>query len=151
MNGSKMSMRNLLLLQNKSAKNCQTFIPSYALGFTWSGSHSELIVENENPDAVIIATGAKLFVPNISGVNLPEVVFAQDVLAGKKDVGQSFVVVGDRLVSAETEAHPANHGKKVVIIEMRKEMVKDGEPAVKHFLLKDLQEHNVEIITSATV
>ncbi|BDG32528.1 FAD-dependent oxidoreductase [Parageobacillus thermoglucosidasius] len=112
---------------------------------------NENIIENENPDAVIIATGAKPFVPNIPGVNLPEVVLAQDVLAGKKDVGQSVVVVGGGLVGAETAAHLANHGKKVVIIEMQKEIVKDGEPAVKYFLLKDLQEHNVEIITSATV
>jgi pyruvate/2-oxoglutarate dehydrogenase complex dihydrolipoamide dehydrogenase (E3) component len=54
-------------------------------------------------------------------------------------------------VGAETAAHLGNYGNKVVMIEIRKEMVKDGEPAVKHFLLKDLQEHNVEIITSATV
>jgi 2,4-dienoyl-CoA reductase-like NADH-dependent reductase (Old Yellow Enzyme family)/thioredoxin reductase len=112
---------------------------------------NENIVENERPDAVIIATGAKPFVPNIPGVNLPEVVLANDVLAGKKDVGESVVVVGGGLVGAETAAHLANHGKKVVIIEMQKEIVKDGEPAVKHFLLKDLQEHHVEIITSAIV
>ncbi|AIE59802.1 FAD-dependent oxidoreductase [Bacillus methanolicus] len=112
---------------------------------------NEDIVENEKPDAVIIATGAKPIVPNIPGVNLPEVVLAQDVLAGKKDVGQSVVVVGGGLVGAETAAHLANHGKKVVIIEMLDDIVIDGEPTVKHFLLKDLQEHHVEIITSATV
>ncbi|UQD51849.1 NADH:flavin oxidoreductase [Bacillus methanolicus] len=112
---------------------------------------NENLVEKEKPDAVIIATGAKPIVPNIPGVNLPEVVIAQDVLAGKKDVGQSVVVVGGGLVGAETAAHLANHGKKVVIIEMLDDIVKDGEPAVKHFLLKDLQEHHVEIITSATV
>ncbi|EIJ81364.1 NADH:flavin oxidoreductase/NADH oxidase [Bacillus methanolicus PB1] len=126
-------------------------LDKWGVHFHLKSELNENIVENEKPDAVIIATGAKPFVPNIPGVHLPEVVIAQDVLSGKKDVGQSVVVVGGGLVGAETAAHLANHGKKVVIIEMLNEIVKDGEPSVKHFLFKDLQEHNVEIITSAKV
>ncbi|QZY56190.1 FAD-dependent oxidoreductase [Crassaminicella profunda] len=114
-------------------------------------SLTEETIENMKPDVVIVATGAKPFVPNIPGKDLDHVVIANDVLAGLKDTGTNVVVIGGGLVGAETAAHLANHGKKVTIIEMLPEIVKDGEPAVKHFLFKDLEQNKVQILTNTSV
>lgn len=112
---------------------------------------TEKVVEEVNPDAVIIATGAEPFVPNIPGKDLDNVVLANDVLKGIKDTGNNVVVIGGGLVGVETAAHLANHGRKVTVVEMMPEILKDGEPAVKHFLFKDLEENKVEIKTETSV
>lgn len=114
-------------------------------------SLTEEAVESMKPDAVIVATGAEPFVPNIPGKDLDSVVIANDVLAGLKDTGANVVVIGGGLVGAETAAHLANHGKKVTIVEMLPEIVKDGEPAVKYFLFKDLEQNKVQILTNTSV
>lgn len=112
---------------------------------------TEEIVDKENPDAVIIATGANPFVPNIPGKGLDKVILANDVLAGRKNTGNNVVVIGGGQVGAETGAHLANHGKKVTIVEMQEAIVKLGIPLVNHFLIKDLKENNVTIMTNTAV
>ncbi|WBW97265.1 oxidoreductase [Oceanirhabdus sp. W0125-5] len=112
---------------------------------------TEEIVEDMKPDTVIVATGAKPFVPNIPGKDQENVVIANDVLAGLKEVGTNVVVIGGGLVGAETAAHLANHGKKVTIVEMLPEIVQGGEPAVNYFLFKDLEKNNVQILTNTSV
>ncbi|MTI67389.1 MAG: FAD-dependent oxidoreductase [Firmicutes bacterium] len=114
-------------------------------------SLTEEIVKDMEPDVVIVATGAEPFIPNIPGKDLDSVVTANDVLAGLKDTGTNVVVIGGGLVGTETAAHLANHGKRVTIVEMFPEIVKDGEPAVKHFLLKDLEQNKVQILTNTSV
>ncbi|MCY6370590.1 FAD-dependent oxidoreductase [Clostridium ganghwense] len=112
---------------------------------------TEEIVEDMKPDVVIVATGAKPFVPNIPGKDLDNVVIANDVLAGLKDTGTNVVVIGGGLVGAETAAHLANHNKKVTIVEMLPEIVSGGEPAVNYFLFKDLEQNKVQILTNTSV
>ncbi|MCM1991794.1 FAD-dependent oxidoreductase [Oceanirhabdus seepicola] len=112
---------------------------------------TEEIVEDMKPDTVIVATGAKPFVPNIPGKDQENVVIANDVLAGLKDVGANVVVIGGGAVGAETAAHLANHNKKVTIVEMMPEIAKGGEPAVNHFLFKDLEKNKVQILTNTSV
>jgi len=51
-------------------------------------------VELEKPDAIIVATGAEPLVPEIKGVERPNVVMAWDVLSGKVDTGKEVVVIG---------------------------------------------------------
>jgi len=112
---------------------------------------TEEIIDKENPDAVIVATGAKPFVPNIPGVNSANVVIAQDVLAGRKKTGNNVVVIGGGQVGAETAAHLANHGSRVTIVEMQDDIAKLGILLVNHFLKKDLKENNVDIMTNTMV
>lgn len=55
------------------------------------------------PDAVIIATGAKPFIPNIPGVSEHEVVTAQDFLTGKHAITDGRVcILGGGIVALET-------------------------------------------------
>jgi len=54
------------------------------------------------PDSVIVCTGAKPWAPEVPGINLPHVAFAQDVIEGKREVGQKIVVVGAGGVGLET-------------------------------------------------
>lgn len=67
-------------------------------------------VELERPDAIIVATGAEPLVPEIKGVERPNVVMAWDVLSGKVDTGKEVVVIGGGAVGLETAIFLARKG-----------------------------------------
>lgn len=110
----------------------------------------EMIRESQ-PDSVIIATGASPFVPNIPGKELSNVLTANDILQGTAQAGKRVVVIGGGLVGSETAAHLANHGHDVSIVEMNSDIFVGTPSATKHYLMKDLQHHNVAILTSTQV
>lgn len=70
----------------------------------------EVILEKENPDTVILATGAVPITPPIKGVDLPHVVQAWDVLLEKVPTGNHIVVIGGGAVGVETAMHLAEKG-----------------------------------------
>jgi len=67
-------------------------------------------IKKENPDYIIIATGASPITPSIEGVNLPHVHQAWDVLQGKVYVGRKVVVIGGGAVGVETALDLAMRG-----------------------------------------
>ncbi|WPC41601.1 FAD-dependent oxidoreductase [Clostridium sp. JS66] len=72
-------------------------------------------VLNSSADSIIIATGST---PKVFSLGDDDKVFtAADVLVGKKDCGNTTVVVGGGLVGCETALDLAKKGKKVVIVE----------------------------------
>lgn len=78
------------------------------------------LVEEVNPDAVVLATGAepcRLDVPGSEGEN---VVLAVDVLSNKVNTGNEVVIIGGRAVGLDTAIFLAKQDKKVSIIEMEK-------------------------------
>ncbi len=80
-------------------------------------------VTAEHPDVVILAAGANPVTPPIPGIDLPNVVTAHDVLAGKTNVGFRNVVIGGGQVGAETAFHLAIQFKQVSIVEMLPEIL----------------------------
>lgn len=109
------------------------------------------MIRDSQPDSVIIATGASPFVPNIPGKELDHVLTANDILQGSAQAGKRVVVIGGGLVGSETAAHLANHGHDVSIIEMNSDIFVGTPSATKHYLMKDLQHHNVAILTNTQV
>jgi len=62
------------------------------------------------PDAVILATGARPVTPALPGADLPSVVQAWDVLSGRVQPGHEVVVVGGNAVGVETALWVAEQG-----------------------------------------
>ena len=62
------------------------------------------------PDAVLLATGAKPATPPLPGADLPHVVQAWDLLAGRVEPGVRVVVVGGNAVGVETALLVAEQG-----------------------------------------
>jgi 2,4-dienoyl-CoA reductase (NADPH2) len=60
------------------------------------------LIRGLKPDSVIVCTGAKPWAPDVPGINLPHVSFAQDVIEGQREVGQKIVVIGGGGVGIET-------------------------------------------------
>lgn len=109
------------------------------------------IVLEEKPDVVIVATGSKPSIPPIKGVNGPQVVTAHEILAGTKCAGKKVVVIGGGLVGAETAEFLAFHGSQVTLLEALDQIMKDGEPNSKVFLLRNLAKYHVDVYTHVFV
>ena len=105
------------------------------------------IIKAEKPDAVIVAVGGIPIIPDIPGVDNPNVVMAQDVLAGR-EVGQNTVIIGGGMVGCETGHFLAVQGKNVTVIEMLKRIASDLSPMVRRRLLDGLRENQVTMLSS---
>lgn len=62
----------------------------------------EKILDEEHPDSIILATGAKPITPPIPGVELDHVVQSWDVLLNRVSTGKNIVVIGGGAVGVET-------------------------------------------------
>jgi 2,4-dienoyl-CoA reductase-like NADH-dependent reductase (Old Yellow Enzyme family)/thioredoxin reductase len=89
------------------------------------------LIEKYNPDVVIIATGSEPLIPNIPGIE--NAVPAEDVLVGKKTIGNDVIIIGGGLVGCETALHLSKQGKNVTLIEALPEVARDMEITSKMF------------------
>ena len=109
------------------------------------------LVEQENPDIVIIAAGAVPVVPPIPGVDNACVVTAHAVLEGSVNTGSRIVVIGGGCVGAEAANYLASNLKSVTIIEMRDDIALDEAIVPRWGLVSDLQKNQVRVLKSSKV
>jgi 2,4-dienoyl-CoA reductase-like NADH-dependent reductase (Old Yellow Enzyme family)/thioredoxin reductase len=107
------------------------------------------LVKSEKPDTLIIAVGSVPLIPNIPGIDGNNVVWAGDVVTGKKGVRDRVVVVGAGLAGSETALYLAQQEKKVTILDMiTLAEIDAGYPHISMIALRVLlRELNVDIIT----
>lgn len=76
-------------------------------------------VMSYSPYAVIVATGSAPLVPNIAGVNLPNVTTVTPILTGElKPSGEDILLIGSGLTGLETAHMLTELGNRVTIFEM---------------------------------
>ena len=78
---------------------------------------AEMVI-NENPDAVVVATGAVPFIPNISGADGDNVVEMRQVIQDEVEVGQNVIVADCQLhiYGMDVADILADRGKKVELL-----------------------------------
>lgn len=104
------------------------------------------LVEQINPQAVILATGVTAITPDIPGLNQAHPVHATDVLSGRVAVGDSVVVIGGELVGCETAEFLAEKGKKITVTRRGPEMALGVGPSLRTFFLNRLAEKGVTVL-----
>ncbi|MBI3967686.1 MAG: FAD-dependent oxidoreductase, partial [Chloroflexi bacterium] len=65
-------------------------------------AYDAALARRDAPDAVVVATGVTPLIPDLPGVDLPHVVTAFDVLAGRVDVGRRVAIIGARGTGCDT-------------------------------------------------
>ena len=107
----------------------------------------ELVAE-ENPDAIIVATGSNYLYPDIPGLELGQVKRVMDVEHHLVDVGQSVIVCGGGIAGAECALALAMEGKQVRIIDQIPADSFCGEMAAfnRLDLMDHLERYGVELI-----
>lgn len=129
----------------------KTMLRKLGVEIRYNTSADRATVDSIRPDAVVIATGSTPAVPPIPGLQ-ENAKISWDILRGVESFGNRVVVIGGGLVGAETADHVAVHGAgDVTVIEMREDIVMDGEPNPTYYMKQRFAEHDVQILTSAAV
>lgn len=109
---------------------------------------STLVVEEQRPDVIIVATGAVPLELPVLGIERSEVVNSWDILRGNARGGSNVLVVGGGNVGLETAHFLAEQGSKVTVIEMLEHIGVDMPPTVRFHLLTRLRQYGATIFRS---
>lgn len=89
-------------------------------------------IVDEGPDVVIVSTGSKPSMPEVPGIQKPNVVNGLDIYNGK-EVGQTVVIIGGGMLGAELALFLVEKGKKVILTTRQGQIGYDME--VAHFIV----------------
>ena len=110
------------------------------------------LIEREQPDVLVIATGARPWVPDIPGIKTEGVISAWDVLKGKAEINHKRVVIlGGGMVGCETAEFLAQKDNEVTVVEMLPQVASDMEPTNRRGLLDSLNNLKVSLLTNLRV
>ena len=112
---------------------------------------TEELIERENPDAIIVATGSVYMAPPIPGIEtaLP----VREVDAHEVECGESVVVCGGGITGLECALALSQEGKKVTVVDMlpRENFVMEMPIFNKADLLAQLEENGVKLYGSQRI
>ncbi len=109
------------------------------------------LIEERNPDIVVLASGAVPIQTEAPGNDRSNVVTAVDVLSGAVKVSGKIVIVGGGMVGCETADFLGERGCKIAMVEMLADIAKDCPITSKGLLLKRLAQYGVNVMTSASL
>lgn len=139
-------------------EDLKKIIPYYQARLEEAGVNLHLNTEmtaqkakTEKADAIIVAVGANLFLPNITGADTIDSYFAVDVLNETVNVGKHAVVVGGGQVGCETAEFLLKQNIKVTIVEMLSELAVTMEPVAKGLMLKRFAMSNIETLLNTAI
>ncbi|SDU18708.1 oxidoreductase [Desulfobacula phenolica] len=162
------------------AKDLETQISVKNIPVALKTKVDEQLIKKQNPDTVILATGAKPVVPSIPGINLPHVVKSWDVLQDNVCTGRKIAIIGGGAVGVETALFLAEKGtlsaeivkfllvnraedpetlfematcgtKQITLIEMLDKVGKNIGKSTKWVMMQDLERHHVKTMTDSKV
>jgi len=108
-------------------------------------------IQAMNPDVVFIATGSMPIIPDLPGIEKGNVVAAIDLLLGKREAGQSVIVIGGGLVGCETALYLTQKGKKLTIVETLNDILRDTFRINRTHLQELLADAGIQVFTSTKV
>jgi 2,4-dienoyl-CoA reductase-like NADH-dependent reductase (Old Yellow Enzyme family)/thioredoxin reductase len=105
-------------------------------------------------DDIIVATGSTPFMPDVIGVDRPNVFSARDVLAGTAEIGRNVMVIDTvgRAEAITTAEFLSDRGQRVELVTGLEMIAQDMAPPTRHHLLEKLMgRHNVTLTTHTGV
>ena len=109
------------------------------------------VVEQFEPDVVVVATGSVPAMPGIKGIDNADFLAANDVLLGKAMAGAKVLVAGGGMIGTETADYLQSYGKDVTIVEQLDEIATDVTASVRSLLLPRIAAGGATIMTGATI
>lgn len=104
------------------------------------------LVQQANPDAVIVATGGRPARPSIIGIGSSGLYDALDILGGKVPQGKRAIVCGAGLVGTEVGMFLAEtHRKQVILVDQLPAVVPEVETFTRWIMQGRLAEDGVEV------
>ena len=107
------------------------------------------LINEINPEEVIIAIGAEPIKPNIPGCNLPHVTDSHSILAGNSTASGYVVVIGGGLVGLEVAEYLVEAADSITVVEMLDQVAKDLGQLRKICVMESLYHSGINTITDA--
>lgn len=108
------------------------------------------LIEEVDPEVLVIATGAKPYIP-FESPNGKEFITYKDVLEKKFTLDGPVLIIGGGSTGCEVAIYLAQLGLQVVIIEQDSELARNETPSFREFFEEELNQHNVAVYTSTKV
>ncbi|MCR4841920.1 MAG: FAD-dependent oxidoreductase [Eubacterium sp.] len=107
----------------------------------------EALIEEVNPDKVIVATGSTYLTPPIPGMDGDKVLAVRDVDAGEVATGDEVIVLGGGITGLECALALSDEGRKVTVLDMipREAFVSEMPIFNKADLLDQLERNGVSL------
>ena len=106
------------------------------------------MIEEADPDAVIVAVGAEQIVPKIEGIE--NAVMAFDLFGNEDKVGHKVVVVGGGSVGCEVSIHLSSLGHQAEVVEMGDYLCSNAQLTERMAILVAMEESNVKSSINTT-
>ncbi len=103
------------------------------------------------PDVIVAAIGARPVKPPVRGIDLPNVLGAEDIFYHPEKAGKKLVILGGGLVGVELGIHLAQEGHEVSIIEMLPELTVDPFSMHTIALHEQIEKLGINVYTSTAV
>jgi len=152
----KEEMRNAAISRGKQAQDM-------GIDIRLNTKATTALLEEVNPDVVIVATGGESAKLNIPGPSLPHVVNSFDVLEDKTLAAGNVIVIGGGLIGLEVAEYLAekDQNNRITVVEMSDEVGKDlgifrkicvmesmhmaGIQTMVNTTCKEIKEHSVKV------
>jgi 2,4-dienoyl-CoA reductase-like NADH-dependent reductase (Old Yellow Enzyme family)/thioredoxin reductase len=104
-------------------------------------------IKATEPDVVVAATGANVFIPPIRGFDDKRVMTVAGLLNTPLSGDEKIVIVGGGLIGSETALGLAMKGHKVTLVEMMDDIAKDLMMINRIVLLDQIAKYGVTVMT----
>lgn len=102
-------------------------------------------------DSIILATGSVPAMPPIPGLDLPDVLMSDEVLAGADHLYRSLVIIGGGVIGIEFATFYSDLGVNVTIIEGMDRILPAVDKEISQNLTRILKKRGVTVFTKAMV
>lgn len=109
------------------------------------------LVQDLKPDIVILATGARPWIPDWVEPQGNALVPAEEVLSMPREVGRSVIVAGGGLVGCEVAELLGEQGKEVTLVEMLPEILADEFLDIKRYFSNVFAQHGIRVLTGTSI
>ncbi|RCW48729.1 MULTISPECIES: FAD-dependent oxidoreductase [unclassified Halanaerobium] len=112
---------------------------------------TEELINEEDPEAIIVATGSEVAKLDVPGIEKEHVLTAVELLNDVEKAGQNVVMIGGGLVGCETALYLARKGKNVTVVEMMDDILSKGKPVPhmnREMLIDLMNYYNIEVMTN---
>ncbi|MFH2059187.1 MAG: FAD-dependent oxidoreductase [Pseudomonadota bacterium] len=111
------------------------------------------LINEINPDKVILATGSLPKMPVIKGLftTKMDLVTNVDVIKGKEDVGNKVIVLGGGMTGLITADFLADQGKEVVVLNRQKSFATEMASNDRYYLRERLKTNHVALYKNVSI